>query len=49
VAGYPDLTRKELGVLVPLAVLSLAMGVYPKFVFDIVQPSFERILAPFLT
>jgi NADH-quinone oxidoreductase subunit M len=48
-AGYPDLTRKELGVLVPLAVLTLAMGVYPKFVFDIVQPSFERILAPFLT
>lgn len=46
---YPDLTRKELGVLIPLAVLTLVMGVYPKLVFDIVQPSFDRILAPFLT
>jgi NADH-quinone oxidoreductase subunit M len=46
---YPDLTRKELGVLIPLAVLTLAMGVYPRFVFDIVEPSFDRILAPFLT
>jgi NADH-quinone oxidoreductase subunit M len=48
-AGYPDMNKKELGVMIPLAILTLAMGVYPKFVFDIVQPSFERILAPFLT
>ncbi len=45
---WPDLTRKELITLVPLAVLTIALGIYPNPVFDIVGPSFERIMDPFL-
>jgi len=43
-----DLTRKEALTLFPLAVLTIVFGVYPKPVFDIVEPSFQRILAPFI-
>jgi hypothetical protein len=46
---WPDLTLKEGLTLAPLAILTIAVGVYPKPILDIVQPSFERILAPFLT
>jgi NADH-quinone oxidoreductase subunit M len=46
---WPDLTLKEAITLTPLAVLTIAVGVYPKPILDIVQPTFERILAPFLT
>jgi hypothetical protein len=42
---WPDLTRKEALTLFPLAVLTIVTGVYPKPIFDIVEPSFERILA----
>ncbi len=45
---WPDLTRRELCTLVPLAVLTIALGVYPNPIFDIVGPSFERIMDPFL-
>ena len=45
---WPDLTRKELITLVPLAVLTIVLGVYPNPVFDIVGPSFERIMDPFM-
>jgi NADH-quinone oxidoreductase subunit M len=46
---WPDLTLKEAITLTPLAILTIAVGVYPKPIFDIAQPAFERILAPFLT
>ena len=39
-----DLTRKEMLTLLPLAVLTIAAGVYPKPIFDIVEPSFQRVL-----
>ena len=45
---YPDMTRKELWTLIPLAALSILVGVYPKIVIDYFEPTFERILAPFL-
>jgi formate hydrogenlyase subunit 3/multisubunit Na+/H+ antiporter MnhD subunit len=48
-AEYPDVTRGELATLLPLAFLTIFFGVYPKPIFAIVQPTFERILAPFLT
>jgi NADH-quinone oxidoreductase subunit M len=44
---WPDLTRRELVTLVPLAVLTIVLGVYPNPIFDIVGPSFERIMDPF--
>ena len=45
---WPDLTRKEWLTLVPLAILTIVLGVYPDIVFNIVEPSFERIMDPFL-
>lgn len=44
----PDITLKEGLTLVPLALLTIFFGVYPKWIFEIVQPTFERIIAPFL-
>jgi NADH:ubiquinone oxidoreductase subunit 4 (subunit M) len=46
---WPDVTKKELLTLVPLAALTIFFGVYPKPIFDILQPSLERILMPFLS
>ena len=48
-AEYPDVTRGELATLLPLAFLTIFFGVYPKPIFEIVQPTFERIMLPFLT
>jgi NADH-quinone oxidoreductase subunit M len=48
ITAYPDMSKKELATLIPLAILTLVIGVYPKLVFDYVAPTFERILAPFL-
>jgi NADH-quinone oxidoreductase subunit M len=39
-----DLRPKEIGVLVPLIVLIVAIGLYPKPLFDVVQPSVDRVL-----
>jgi NADH-quinone oxidoreductase subunit M len=45
---WPDLNPRELMTLVPLAVLTIALGVYPDPIFNIVEPSFQRIMDPFL-
>ena len=47
--SFPDVTRIELATLVPLAILTIFFGVYPKPIFDIVGPTFERILLPFMS
>jgi NADH:ubiquinone oxidoreductase subunit 4 (subunit M) len=31
-----------------LAILTIATGIYPRPIFDIVEPTFRRILAPFV-
>lgn len=41
---WPDLTRKETITLLPLAILTLAAGIYPKPIMQIVEPSFQAIL-----
>ena len=43
--GFPDLNAREIAVLVPLVVLMLGIGLYPKPLYDRVNPSVERILA----
>jgi len=43
--GFVDLDRREIAVLVPLVVLMLAIGLYPKPLYDRVNPSVERVLA----
>jgi NADH-quinone oxidoreductase subunit M len=39
-----DLRPREIGVLAPLVVLIVAIGLYPKPLFDVVQPSVDRVL-----
>ncbi|CAN5579025.1 NADH-quinone oxidoreductase subunit M [soil metagenome] len=45
---WPDLNRRELATLIPLAALTLILGIYPDLVFNIVEPTFERIMDPFM-
>lgn len=42
----PDLTGREICILMPVAVLCLAMGLYPKPVIDTVQPAVQRQVLP---
>jgi NADH-quinone oxidoreductase subunit M len=39
-----DLKPREIGVLAPIVVLIVAIGVYPKPLFDLVEPSVDRVL-----
>lgn len=41
---WPDLTVKELAVIVPLTALTFLAGVYPRFLFEIMEPSLRTIL-----
>jgi len=41
----PDLTRRELGVMAPLVVLILVIGLHPRPLYDLVQPSVDRVIA----
>jgi NADH-quinone oxidoreductase subunit M len=41
----PDLTPREIGVLVPLAVLCVVLGLYPKIATDAMEQSIEQTLA----
>jgi len=41
-----DLSPREIVVLVPIVVLAIVMGVYPKPFLDRIEPSVERMLAP---
>ncbi len=40
-----DLKPREIGVLVPLVVVIVAIGLYPKPLYDLVEPSVDRVLA----
>ena len=42
---WSDLTPKELLTLLPLAILTVFLGVYPQAALNIVEPALERILA----
>jgi NADH-quinone oxidoreductase subunit M len=42
---WPDLTPKEMLTLLPLAILTIYLGVYPQAALNIVEPALERILA----
>ncbi|MFA6045986.1 MAG: NADH-quinone oxidoreductase subunit M [Phycisphaerales bacterium] len=42
-----DLSRREIGVLVPLAVLCVALGVYPKPLIDAVKEPADKIVGYF--
>jgi NADH-quinone oxidoreductase subunit M len=46
--GLPDLSLREVLVLLPIAVFIIWLGVRPGFVLDRLQPSLERVLTPIL-
>ncbi|HYE62455.1 MAG TPA: NADH-quinone oxidoreductase subunit M [Phycisphaerales bacterium] len=39
-----DLSRREIGILLPLAVLCIYLGVYPKHVLQVLQPPIDQTL-----
>lgn len=41
----PDLSLREIIIFVPLIVLTIAMGVYPKPVLDVLHPSVDKLRA----
>ena len=43
--GLVDLSRREIGVMVPLIALMLVIGLYPKPIYDRVNPSVERVVS----
>jgi hypothetical protein len=45
VALPTDLTGREIGILVPLALVCLAIGFYPKPMLESIAPSVEKTLA----
>jgi NADH-quinone oxidoreductase subunit M len=45
VAAMPDLRVRELLAVVPLAVLIIAMGVYPKPVLDVINPAVKATMS----
>ena len=40
-----DLTRREIIIFVPLITLTIFIGIYPKPVIDIIEPSAEKIVS----
>ena len=45
----PDLNRRELMILVPLLVVIFWIGLYPKFFFDLMNPTVDQLAAIFKT
>ncbi|OFZ20080.1 MAG: NADH dehydrogenase [Bdellovibrionales bacterium GWB1_55_8] len=43
--GLKDLSAREIAVLVPLIIAVFAMGIFPNFFFQKLEPSIERFLA----
>lgn len=41
---WPDLSPREMLCIVPLAVMTIAAGVYPKPIFDIMEPALRAVL-----
>ncbi len=43
-ATIQDLNAREIAILAPLVVITIAMGVYPKPVFDVTSPAVARLI-----
>jgi NADH-quinone oxidoreductase subunit M len=44
---YPDLSVREIIIFVPLIVGTIALGIYPAFVFDITTASVDTVVATY--
>ncbi|MFT4091442.1 MAG: NADH-quinone oxidoreductase subunit M [Asticcacaulis sp.] len=47
--GHPDLTAREILIFVPLIIGTIALGVYPAFVFDFTTASVDALVAQYQT
>jgi NADH-quinone oxidoreductase subunit M len=45
----PDLNVREILILVPLLVMIFWIGLYPKFFFDLMNPTVDQLAAIFKT
>ena len=43
--NFTDLTFNEKAVLIPIAIVVIISGVYPKPLFDLIEPSIQNILS----
>ena len=43
--NFTDLTFNEKAVLVPIAIIVIITGIYPKPIFDLISPSIDHILS----
>ena len=43
-AGLPDLDRRELAILLPIVVLIVWLGVYPKPFLDKIEPAVQTLV-----
>ena len=41
---WPDLTKKEMITLLPLAIATIVFGIFPGPILELVEPAFQRIL-----
>ena len=41
----PDLTRREVTALAPIVVLTLVIGIYPRFLLDRIEPTVDELLS----
>ena len=39
-----DLTAREIAILAPLVIITIAMGVYPKVVTDVTTPAVAKLI-----
>ena len=46
-AGLSDMSRREIGILAPLAALVLFLGVYPRPVLDVISATMNQLVATF--
>ena len=44
-ADFPDATARETGILIPMAILAIFMGILPKYTFDLMNGTIDDVLA----
>ena len=45
VSGLPDMSRRELGLFIPLIILVFWMGIYPSTFLDLMSASVEELIS----
>ena len=43
-SNLQDMNKRELGILLPLAVIIIVLGVYPAPLLDMISPTLDRLI-----